>query len=231
MRTRPLPFQTLSVTLLLVAFSVASSLAQSLDKGGVEGALFYKEYPFLDDTSVQIIEYRSSKTYDKITYLETSHGKSMRISNEQVAFVLCYPGRSQVGRNEALAIADLATARYPQFAPFIARVKEAWARLTPEEEKKQAHASEVRNGFLARVLGEVNEASQYNGPTPPKPPSLLDDHRQNPVPATPPPASVLEVGSSGTAPEAVPSASPESIPGVPAELQQSLEIIKEPAAP
>ena len=227
MRAYPLPFQILALTLLLVAFSSAGSRAQSLDKGGVEGVLFYKEYPFLDDTSVQLIEYRSSKTFDKITYLETSHGKSMRISNEQVAFVLCYPGRGQVGRNEALAISDLATARYPQFAPFIARVKAAWVRVTPEEAKKQANASEIRNGFLARVLAEINEASQFKGPTPPQSPNLLDDHRPNSGTATPPPVPALDAGA---APDTSPAPA-TSIPGVPAELQQTLEIIREPATP
>ncbi len=231
MRSHPLPFPILALTLLLVALAGATSRAQSLDQGGVEGVLFYKEYPFLDDTSVQLIEYRSSKTYDKITYLETARGKSMRISNEQVAFVLCYPGRSQVGRDEALAISDLATVRYPQFAPFIARVKSAWARMTPEEEKKQAHASEVRNSLLARVLNEVREASQYNGPAVPKAPNLLDDHRQKVVPATPLPTSVLDDGTVVVAPVASPEASPASIPGVPADLQQTLEIIREPANP
>ncbi|CAN5435264.1 hypothetical protein BH09VER1_BH09VER1_52090 [soil metagenome] len=234
MRSHPLPFRFPALVLAAAACIRLSAVGQSLDKGSVEGALFYKEFPFLDDSSVQIIEYRSSKTYDKITYLETSHGKSMRISNEQVAFVLCYPGRGLVGREEALAIADFATARYPQFAPFIARVKKAWATMTPEEEKKQAHDSEIRNGFLAKMRGEAAEASQYNGPDPGKQPSLLDDHRKNLVPTAPPPASVLDVGPSGTAPVAAPAASPESAAspsGVPAELQQSLETIKEPATP
>lgn len=208
----------------LLALTMASAaVAQSLDKGSIEGALFYKEHAFLEDDSVQVIEYRSSKTFDQITYVETAKGARLRINNDQVAFVLCYPGRGEIGRQEALPICDLATARFPKYAAFIAKVKEGWVKMTPEEEKRQTRESGIRNSFLAHVLGEVRESAEPKSPPPPGgAPSLLDDHRKNLVPATPAPASPLDVK-----PSPAPAASPEKIPGVPAELQQQLQEIKE----
>lgn len=168
--------------------AAAGSTAQSLKNPAVEGLMFLTNNAFNDpNESVRLVEYRSAAGNEKITLIVTREGRNLRLPSSDISLIVPYPGRSGFQKKEALAMCDLALARFPQHERLIKNIRSAWARVTRADylayQSQSAARQTALTGAMDTMAADARRVQENNAYKPREhAPTLLDKPKPTPAP-------------------------------------------------
>ncbi len=189
-----------AISLLLVALFIALGTGRADLPETARGLAIYKPAAFRPDSTATLLEYRSQKNHEAVTYFVTVKGRRLTVpAGKAEVLFLPYPGKGEATTAQAFALLEIARQRFPQFQVHYILYARAWR----EEAKRPANviAAEVAqrraneaaaSGFAVWVKSLFPQQAPPELPQNPLGPTVL-----NPAP-TPLPVTDETAGSETT---------------------------------
>lgn len=203
---------------LLAALLLSTVLCRADMPETARGLAIYKSSAFRPDSTAVLIEYRSQKNHDAVTYFVTVKGRRVTVpAGKAEVLFLPYPAKGEATPEQAFALLEIARERFPQFQAHYLLYDHAWR----QEAKRPAP---VIAAEVARRQANETAASSFAGwvksifpklDPPALPPNPLGPSALNPAP-TPVPAAEETTGQESTA-----------SPSEPTDLEGSLKKIQD----
>lgn len=114
------------------------------------GLAIYKPSAFRPDSTAVLIEYRSQKNHEAVTYFVTLKGRRLTVpAGKSEVLFLPYPGKGEATPEQAFALLQIARQRFPQFQAHYFLYNRAWrqeakrpaAVIAAEVARRQANES------------------------------------------------------------------------------------------
>lgn len=187
---------------LLAALIFTPRLCQADLPETVRGLAIYKPAAFRPDSTAALLEYRSQKNHESVTYFVTAKGRRLTVpAGKAEVLFLPYPRKGEATPEQAFALLEIARQRFPQFQAHYILYARAWreeAKRPPAEivaEVAQRRANEATaKGFADWVKSILPKQSPPDLPRNPLGPTVLNPE-PTPVHVTEEPGETTEANS------------------------------------
>lgn len=177
--------------LLLAALLFTPGLCRADMPETARGLAIYKPAAFRPDSTAALLEYRSQKNHEAVTYFVTAKGRRLTVpAGKAEVLFLPYPGEGEATPEQAFALLEIARQRFPQFHAHYILYARAWRQeakrpaivIAAEVAQRQANEA-TANGFAGWVKSLFPKQTSPELPRNPLGPTVLNPE-PTPVPAT-----------------------------------------------
>lgn len=204
----------LPYSLLCVVLALAGQLQATPDYSHrpAMGLAIYKAHDFAADKTAHLLEYRNFSQFPAVTIVTTAGGARLTIPARSAEVILIpYPGRGDATPDEALAVIEVATPRFPQFRRHLRPLQAAW--IAEQRRPPASIAAEIADRENRRSIGE-SFISWVRQTWPQRPPPTLPPSPFEPMTTDRP--------AKPAAPEEEPATEESSL-----DLERNLELIQQ----